>query len=99
MRLHPMTMACYAVAKADYARYQAGEELEFEQEMDAFLPAKLLLCQLDEAFQKFQADITAIGTTFSPEDEDLAELIGSAISEIEASRQAFIGGYVRDEQA
>lgn len=100
MSLAPFTPAAYATAKLRYARYQDGDALEFEQEMDATLPAELLLCQLDEAFQAFRAQLDALGARFplqEPGHEDLAELMAAATAAIDSSRQAFISRYVQAE--
>ncbi|HEV2556985.1 MAG TPA: hypothetical protein VGV17_24825 [Bosea sp. (in: a-proteobacteria)] len=100
MSLAPFTPAAYATAKLLYARYQDGDALEFEQEMDATLPAELLLCQLDEAFQAFRAQLDALGATFplqEPGHEDLAELMAAAAAAIDSSRQALINRFVRAE--
>jgi hypothetical protein len=100
MKAKPMTQAAYAAAKQRYARYQNGDELEFEQEMYAQLPAELLLCQLDDAFQAFRAQLDALGATLplrEPGNEDLAELMMAATAASESSRQAFISRYVKAE--
>lgn len=100
MTFKPLTQVAYAAAQGLYARHQAGDELEFEQEMDAFLPEQLLLCRLDEAFQEFRAKLDAIAGSVPLQasgHEHLAALMATAVSALESSHQAFVRRYVHDE--
>ncbi len=98
--MKPLTPAAYAVAQQDYARYCAGDELEFEQEMDGSLPEKLLLCQLDQAFQAFRQELDAIGATLPMHDashDGLALLLTAATVAADAGHQAFLRRFVQHD--
>lgn len=92
-----LTPAAFEQARQLYQRYRDGDLLEFEQEMDATLPAQILLCELDQAFTALRAQVDAIASQFPFEhetDPDLEGLLTAAYAAMDDAHRQFLAQFV-----